>query len=83
MEVLFGDLLPQAILSRSSKSHFNTAMWERHAREFDSQWDGSGLDASIVDVAALRDEWSADRPDARSFMLAQQAWLDASCRSAA
>ena len=82
MEALFGDLLPQTILSRNSKSRFNTAMWEHYAREFDAQWDGSGVDASIVDVAGLRAEWAADRPDARSFLLAQQAWLDKNERSA-
>jgi hypothetical protein len=82
MEALFGDLLPQSILSRSSKSRFNTAMWEHHARRFDAQWDGSGVDESIVDVGALRREWSLPRPDARSFSLAQQAWLDQHVRSA-
>jgi asparagine synthase (glutamine-hydrolysing) len=83
MEALFGDLLPQSILSRTSKSMFNTAMWEHHARSFDVQWDGTGVDDTIVDVAALRREWSSDRPDARSFLLAQQAWLDRYARSGA
>lgn len=75
MEILFGDLLPAPILSRNSKSHFNTAMWEHYAREFETQWDCTGIDETIVDIAALRDEWSGERPDARSFLLIQQAWL--------
>ena len=82
MEILFGDVLPASILSRSSKSHFNTAMWERYSREFDAHWDGADIDESIVDVAGLRAEWSSERPDARSFLLMQHAWLSAHERSA-
>jgi asparagine synthase (glutamine-hydrolysing) len=81
MEVLFGDLLPQSILSRTTKSLFNEAVWERHAREFVAHWDGSGVDESIVDVDVLREVWSGARPDPRSFLLLQRAWLQQNARS--
>lgn len=82
MEVLFGDLLPPPTLSRSSKALLNTAIWEHYAREFVGQWDGSGVDDTIVDVDALRSVWSDERPDPRSFTLLQRAWLEQSKRSA-
>ena len=82
MEILFGELLPQTTLSRNSKGLFNTAMWGHYAREFVAQWDGSGIDESIVDVDALRAVWSAERPDPRSFTLLQGAWLEQNRRSA-
>jgi asparagine synthase (glutamine-hydrolysing) len=81
MEVLFGDLLPQSVLSRTTKSLFNEAVWERHAREFVAHWDGSGVDESIVDVDVLREVWSGARPDPRSFLLLQRAWLQQNARS--
>ncbi|MEO8692735.1 MAG: asparagine synthase-related protein [Acidimicrobiales bacterium] len=75
MEVLFGDLLPEPILSRTSKSLFNAAFWEHRAQAFVAQWDGSGLDDSVVDTSVLREVWSDARPDSHSFVLLQQAWL--------
>ncbi|HUP72465.1 MAG TPA: asparagine synthase-related protein [Acidimicrobiales bacterium] len=75
MEGLFGDLLPLPILSRTTKSLFNAAFWERHARGFVAQWDGSGVDESVVDIGVLRAMWSGEQPDSRSFILLQQAWL--------
>ena len=81
MEILFGDLLPPPILSRTTKSVFNTAFWEHRAREFVAQWDGSGLDESVVDIDVLRAVWSDDQPDSHSFILLQQAWLQQYGRS--
>jgi asparagine synthetase B (glutamine-hydrolysing) len=82
MESLFGDLLPPSLLSRTSKGLFNTAAWQRHARDFVAQWDGSGVDESIIDIDALRAVWSDERPDPRSFSLLHGAWLAQNGRSA-
>ena len=83
MDILFGDLLPPAVVSRATKGLFNSAVWEHHAREFVARWDGTGVDPSIVDVDALREVWSLDQPDPRSFTLLQRAWLSQCGRSPA
>jgi asparagine synthetase B (glutamine-hydrolysing) len=77
MSVLFGDLLPRDVFSRSSKANFDYAFWRGPSRAFARRWDGGGVDTSIVDVDALRREWSSERPLAQSFLLLQAAWLAA------
>lgn len=72
---LVGDVLPDAILARRTKSSFDEAFFARHAREFAESWDGSGVDESIVDPEALAAEWRSGHPDARSLLLLQAAWL--------
>jgi asparagine synthetase B (glutamine-hydrolysing) len=75
MRDLFGDLLPADVLVRHSKASFDGAFWNEPSRTFAREWDGSGVDAEIVDAEALRAEWSKEAPDARTFTLAQSAWL--------
>jgi asparagine synthase (glutamine-hydrolysing) len=75
MEALFGDVLPQSVNERTSKSFFNTAFWQRHGREFVRRWDGGGLDESVVETDALRAVWASERPHSHSFILLQRAWL--------
>jgi hypothetical protein len=75
MRSLFGDLLPPAVIERPGKAAFNRALMGRPTREFARRWDGSGLDASMVDADRLRHEWLAERPSALSSMLLQAAWL--------
>jgi Asparagine synthase len=70
-----GDLLAPAVLRRGSKASFDGAFWTRRARAFAAAWDGSGVDEAVVDVPALRAEWSCERPDPHSFALLQHAWL--------
>ena len=72
---LAGDLLPEAILARTTKAYFNASRWGDDEREFAVQWDGSGVDASFVDPAALRAEWLSERPHPASHLLAHVAWL--------
>ncbi|MEA2828066.1 MAG: hypothetical protein QOG43_2505 [Actinomycetota bacterium] len=81
MRTLFGDLLPEDVLTRSSKAMFDGAFWNRHCREFASAWDGSGVDLDIVDPNALAATWATDPPDARSYLLLQSAWLGQRDRS--
>jgi asparagine synthase (glutamine-hydrolysing) len=72
---LFGRLLPEDVLGRSTKAHFDEAFWRRPSRAFAAGWNGGGVDASIVDPEALRREWASERPMAQSFLLLQSAWL--------
>jgi len=75
MTHLFGDLLPADLLARRTKASFDGAFWNEPSRTFVSGWDGSGLDHEVVDVDALRAEWSTDSPDPRTYTLAQALWL--------
>ncbi len=74
---IVGDLLPAAVLQRTTKASFDGAFWNRHARAFAAEWDGGGVDPELVDATELRAEWSKERPDPHSFALLQQAWLAA------
>jgi asparagine synthetase B (glutamine-hydrolysing) len=78
---LFGDLLPTELLERRTKASFDGAFWNEPSRAFVGEWDGSGVDDTVVDVEALRAEWSKESPDPRTFTLAQSAWLGTRARS--
>jgi asparagine synthase (glutamine-hydrolysing) len=75
VEELLGDLLPHEVLQRRTKTTFDGAFWKGHARDFVAQWDGLGVDAGRVDVAALRAEWRKESPFPQSYILLQRAWL--------
>ena len=75
MEALFGDLLPKAVVRRSTKAMFTEVFWGAGCRKFASEWDGTGLDSSLVDVGALRKEWEKSPPDLRAYLPLQAAWL--------
>lgn len=75
MRSLFGDLLPREVLERRSKALFANAVFTRHTREFARRWNGSGVDTTLVDTEALRDNWLSPTPHAPSMSLLQQAWL--------
>jgi asparagine synthase (glutamine-hydrolysing) len=77
MRGLVGDLLPDPLLARETKATFGEAVWGPRARAFAQDWAGEGLDASMVDVDALRSTWLAAEPDMRTAMLLQRAWLAA------
>jgi asparagine synthase (glutamine-hydrolysing) len=75
MTHLFGDLLPRAVLQRTSKATFERAVFTERGRDFAAQWNGSGVDSDLVDPEVLRDIWLSDRPDGGTMVLMQQAWL--------
>lgn len=75
MRALFGHVLPDDVLARRSKSHFNTPFFNRHSRSFVTTWTGEGVDHDLVDIEALRKEWSNEMPHAASSTLLQAAWL--------
>ena len=74
MQHLVGDLLPERLISRPSKAMFIGAFWNRHSTTFAAEWDGSGVDPDLVDVATLRGIWLGN-PDFRTLSLLQSAWL--------
>ena len=80
MRAVFGDLLPEDVLSRPTKVYFNNAFAHLHTRQFVRGWDGTGLDSDLIDVDALREVWS--RPDLHggTFQLLHAAWLAGSPR---
>jgi hypothetical protein len=75
MDLLFGDLLPAAVRERRDKAAFFTPFVNRHSRAFIAEWDGTGVDQALVDVEVLRECWSAEQVDGRTYPLLQAAWL--------
>ena len=72
---LFGDLLPEAIVTRSSKTTFDKVFWTERARSFARGWDGSGVPLQWVDARALARHWAGSHPIVPSSFLLQAAWL--------
>jgi hypothetical protein len=75
MRMLVGDLLPEPVLSRSTKARFDDVFWTDHARELVAEWDGEGVDPEVVDLDRLRAEWASPTPEAHTFTLLQWVWL--------
>jgi len=69
MRHLFGDLLPRAVLERSTRAIFTDAVFTEHTREFARQWNGDGVDTDLVDPEALRENWLSASPHAPSMVL--------------
>jgi asparagine synthetase B (glutamine-hydrolysing) len=75
LRAIFGKLLPEHVLSRSTKSHYHEAFWGWRSREFAASWDGTGVDGELVEPAVLKREWLKSNPHRASAMLLQAAWL--------
>ena len=74
MRHLFADILPEDVLSRASKARMNGPFWNEPSRAFIADWAGEG-DTELIDVSALRAEWSKSEPHACTSSLLQAAWL--------
>lgn len=72
---LVGDLLPDAVLSRTSKALFNDTFLTDHTREFARRWSGAGVDPELVDVGVLRERWMSEDFEGLAASLLQAAWL--------
>ena len=83
MTATFGDLLPAAVLGRTTKAGFNGVAFNVHSRSFVAGWRGEGVDGSLVDVEALRATWTSPRPHGLSLGLLQAAWLASRHRASA
>ena len=75
MRALFSDVLPEPVLSRSTKASFNRVHTGAATREFARGWDGSGVDTELVDVERLRSVWLSDEPTMAAGVLLHHAWL--------
>jgi Asparagine synthase len=75
MRLLCDELLPERVLERRSKGSFTQPTWTDTARTFARQWSGAGLDASLVDLGALKSHWDSDDVNLLSSTLLQAAWL--------
>lgn len=67
MRLLADDLLPAEVLARTSKASFNGAYAGPWLRSFARSWDGSGVDAELVDIETLRSAWLADEVPAQAL----------------
>jgi asparagine synthase (glutamine-hydrolysing) len=74
MHALVGDLLPPAVLERSTKAAFTTPVFGPETRAFAERWDGSGVDHDLVDPHALRGAWMAPQPNMNTILLLHTAW---------
>ena len=72
---VFGDLLPTAVIERSTKGGFTDPLWTERAREFAKDWSGRGVDEELVNVDELRRHWRTDDRNLLSTTLLQVAWL--------
>lgn len=75
LRAAFGGLLPPDLEARRDKAAFDHAFWGPRARATIAAWDGRGVDASLVDVDGLREEWSRELPHAGTAHLLQALWL--------
>jgi asparagine synthase (glutamine-hydrolysing) len=75
LRFMAADLLPDSVLSRTTKATFTHAYMGAHTRAFAEQWDGAGLDPMLVDSERLRGMWLSESPAALTSALIQAAWL--------
>jgi asparagine synthetase B (glutamine-hydrolysing) len=71
MDLLFGDVLPEAVRWRRTKASFDGAFWHEHSRELVGRWSGEGIDLGLIDVERLREQWESAAPDPRTYTLLQ------------
>ena len=72
---LFDEVLPKAVLHRTSKGRFHGPAFGERSRAFARSWSGGGLDTDLVDAEALRADWLGPRPWAGTMLALHAAWL--------
>ncbi len=82
VRLLFGGVLPPAVLARRSKASFTAQILSEASVSFAAQWSGEGLDKGLVDPQKLREHWLSDQRSAPSTALLQAAWLHDNSTSA-
>ena len=70
-----GTVLPDWLYARRSKASFDDAFWREDARALSTGWDQQGPESAYVEPDRLRNTWSEDVPDGRSYLLLQAYWL--------
>jgi asparagine synthetase B (glutamine-hydrolysing) len=75
MRALFAGLLPEQILTRTTKARFDGVFMGRRARTFARAAELSRLDGDLVRPDALAREWARPSPSFATAMLLQSLWL--------
>jgi asparagine synthase (glutamine-hydrolysing) len=75
MRRIFAELLPNKLLARPDKAAFDELFWGPQTMRFARNWDGTGLDSSLVDQTVLRRCWETRDWPGASALAVQQAWL--------
>jgi asparagine synthetase B (glutamine-hydrolysing) len=78
LRALASDLLPDSIMSRTTKAEFGGAYMGQPTRDFAEHWTGNGVDPALIDVDELRRLWRSDQRIAPTAALLQSAWLGSS-----
>jgi asparagine synthase (glutamine-hydrolysing) len=73
---LFGDLLPEEVVSRPTKAAFTDPLWTAGAKSFAERWSPVDLVGDLVDGARLKDHWMGPDRNLLSTTLLQLAWID-------
>lgn len=73
MRRLFGDLLPDDVLTRSFVPAYSSTIWGERTRAFAASWNGEGFDPELVDPDGLRRAWRMQ--DNVATLPLQAAWL--------
>lgn len=81
LRALVPDLLPDAVLARSSKATFTRCYMGGPTRDFAAGWTGDGVDPELVDPDELKRVWLSETPFAPTSSLLQAAWLASVGRS--
>jgi len=79
MRLLSEDLLPAALIERSTKASFDALVWGPAFEKFVETWDPGTLSpevAALVDVDALLAAWRSGSPPYLTMMLLEKAVLD-------
>lgn len=76
MHALFGDLLPESVISRRGKAEFSGPFYATATKRFADEWDGdAGPASALVRPEVLREMWRSGQPHGMSAMLLQAAWI--------
>jgi asparagine synthetase B (glutamine-hydrolysing) len=75
MRALFGDVLPDAVLTRRTKATFNASVVGERTRDFVRSWRGEGVDPALVDADTVRELWMSEHVPAGSLALLQHTWV--------
>ena len=75
MTSLVGDLLPSALLTRSTKARFDEVLWTPESRALAASWTGEGVLPDVVDLDGLAAEWRSPDPAPHTITLLQSVWL--------
>jgi hypothetical protein len=76
MRALFGDLLPESVISRRGKAEFSEPFYATATKRFADEWDGDAGPASdLVRPEVLRAIWRSRQPHGMSAMLLHASWI--------